>query len=389
MNPSARVAGINGAGGSDGWEILYQARRLRRQGVPVLDLTVGDHDWTTDTALIDVMAASARGGNTGYASVPGAPDLRAAIAARVQTHTGVPTAPENVVVTPGGQAALFAALMATLDPGDTALLLDPHYATYPGTVRSASGIPVVLPTRAEAGFQPEAPVLEAAPAAQALLINSPNNPSGAVYSAQTMAEIAAFAQTRDMWVISDEVYDGQVWEGTHLSARAVPGLAGRCLVVGSLSKSHAMTGWRLGWVVGPAEVIAMIADLATNTTYGVPGFIQDAALAALTEGDAIEAAVVETYRQRRAAVLAALSGQNTVGVVPAQGGMYVMLDIRDTGRSGTAFAQALFDQHRVAAMPGESFGAACAGHLRVALTRPADELVTAMETLVRFAKETS
>lgn len=389
MTPSARVAGINGAGGSDGWEILYQARRLLRQGVPVLDLTVGDHDWTTDAALIDAMTASARGGNTGYASVPGAPNLRKAIATRVQARTGVPTAPENIVVTPGGQAALFAALMATLDPGDTALLLDPHYATYPGTVRSASGVPVVLPTRSEVGFQAEASALQAAPAARALLINSPNNPSGAVYSHQTMAGIAKFAQARDLWVISDEVYDGQIWEGAHLSAWAVPGLAGRCLIVGSLSKSHAMTGWRLGWVVGPPKIIAMIADLATNTTYGVPGFIQDAALTALTDGQAIEAAVIETYRQRRAAVLAALADQKAVGVVPAQGGMYVILDIRGTGRSGVEFAQALFDQKRVAVMPGESFGAACAGHLRVALTRPADELVTAMETLVEFAKETS
>lgn len=389
MKPSDRVLGLNGPSGSDGWEILFQARALKDEGQPVIDLTIGDHDRTTPAPLIDAMTASARGGNTGYAAISGAPELREAIARRVQHRTGVSTTAANVMVTPGGQAALFAALMATLDPGDVALTLDPQYATYPGTVRAASGQPVALPTRAEAGFHPQAQDLSKAPPARALLINTPNNPTGAVYGPATLLTIADFATQRDLWLISDEVYDGQVWDGAHRSPRALPGMQDRTLVIGSLSKSHVMTGWRLGWIIGPPAIIERVSTLAISTTYGVAGFIQDAALEALTRGDAIEAEVTETYRSRRTAALETLAGQNDLAVVPAQGGMYVMLDIRRTGLSGRDFAQGLLDKHGVAVMPGESFGTATAGHLRIALTQPTDDLIPALTTLMAYAKDLS
>lgn len=387
MRPSDRIAGING-GGSDGWEVLYQARDLRRAGDQVLDLTIGDHDWTTPDVLIDAMTASARKGQTGYAPITGYDALRSAIAERVVTRTGVPTGLQNVIVVQGGQAGLFASMMATLDPGDRALVMDPYYATYPGTIRAASGIPEIVPTRAEAGFQPQAADLAAAAPAKSILINSPNNPSGSCYTPETMATLARFAIERDMWVISDEVYEGQVWNGTHLTARAIPGLRDRTLVIGSLSKSHVMTGWRLGWIVGPPDMISAFCDLATNTTYGVPGFIQDAALTALTEDHGIEDETAAKYRTRRRATFDVLAGQNSVQAAASDGGMYVMLDIRSTGLSGQSFAQALLAKHRVAVMPGESFGTACAGHVRVALTRPANELTQAITTISKFAEET-
>jgi len=373
--------------GSDGWEVYYRARDMRAAGQKITMLTIGDHDRTTPDPILDAMNRSARGGNTGYAAVPGSNSLRSAIAARVQARTGVATGPENILVTPGGQAALFASFMATLDPGNRALFIDPYYATFPGTIRAASGVPVPVKARPSHGFQPQCRDLEAAGEARALLINTPNNPTGVVYSSETVQGIADFVSGRGMWLISDEVYDTQVWDGTHISPRTLPGMTERTLVIGSLSKSFVMTGTRLGWVVGPPDIIGDMANLATCTTYGVPGFIQDAADWALREGREIEVEIAATYARRRKLALATLAGVNGVTPVPSQGAMYIMLDIRETGLTGRQFAEALLDAHGIAVMPGESFGAAAAGHLRVALTVADDQLVAALRTLCAFATE--
>ncbi len=163
-------------------------------------------------------------------------------------------------------------------------------------------------------------------------------------------------------------------------------MAEHCLVVGSLSKSHAMTGSRLGWVVGPGEVIERLGDLATTTTYGIPGFIQDAGIHALTAGDAIEAGIAARYRRRAQAALAAIGNAPGVRAVPPQGGMYLMLDIRETGLSGDEFATRLLEAERIAVMPGESFGQAASGHLRIALTVPEAELRDAFGRIADFAR---
>lgn len=386
MQISQRLRGLNGDG-DDGWGLFYRARRMKAAGVPVVELTIGEHDIRTDPSILAAMDASARGGHTGYAMVPGVDGLRDAVAARVQARTGVATSRDNVLITPGGQSALFAAHSAALDPGDRGLFLDPYYATYPGTIRGVGGVPVAVQTRAAAAFQPTRADLEAAPAARSLLMNTPNNPTGVVYAPETLSGIADFAHDRDLWLISDEVYDTQVWEGAHVSPRALPGMAARTLVVGSMSKSHAMTGSRVGWVVGPEAVIAGLIDLATCTTYGVPGFVQDAASFALQAGTALEQEVAAPFRRRRALVMDLLAGQNVVRAVPSGGAMYLMLDVRACGLSGEAFGTALLEQHHIAVMPGESFGAAAAGHIRLALTVNDDSLVTAVSRLLAFAKE--
>ncbi|SDC11060.1 Aminotransferase class I and II [Ruegeria marina] len=220
-----------------------------------------------------------------------------------------------------------------------------------------------------------------------LLVNSPNNPTGVVYSRETLEGIAHVCREHDLWLISDEVYDTQVWEGVHLSPRALPGMAERTLVIGSMSKSHAMTGSRCGWIVGPEEAIAHLVTLATHTTYGVPGFVQDAAVFALGEGREFEEEIAAPFRRRRDLAQRILAGQNAVRLSPAQGAMYLMLDIRATGLSGDAFANALLDAHHIAVMPGESFGRAASGHIRVAMTIGDDAFAHALRTLCHFATQ--
>ncbi len=385
MKLSHRITNLT-SGGSDGWEVFYRARRMKSEGIAVTELTIGEHDVRTDPSILAAMDASARGGHTGYAMVPGTALLRDTVAARVQTRTGVPTKRDNVLITSGGQAALFAAHMAACDAGDTALYLDPYYATYPGTIRGVGAIAKAVPTRAKNAFLPQpADIDSAAEGAVSLLINSPNNPTGVVYPRETLEGIAEVCRKRDLWLISDEVYDTQIWEGEHISPRALPGMTERTLVVGSMSKSHAMTGSRCGWIVGPEEIIEHLINLATHTTYGVPGFVQDAASYALSTGTDLEEAIAEPFRRRRALAMEILSRQNTVGLIPAGGAMYLMLNVRATGLSGDEFANALLDQHSIAVMPGESFGTSAAGHVRVAMTIQDDAFATALQTLCNFA----
>lgn len=386
---SERIRSVVPADG-DGWEIYYRAKAMIAAGQPVTMLTIGDHDLPPHPSLLDALETSLRAGNTGYTPVEGTRALRAAIAARVTARTAVPAGPEHIAVSSGGQAGLFAALVAVMDPGQSCVVLDPYYATYAQTVRAAGGraIPVACP--ADGGFQPDAAAVEAAlePDTAAILINTPNNPTGAVYTAEALGGLAALCRRRGLWLISDEVYDAQLWEGVHLSPRDLPGMADRTIVVNSASKALGLTGFRLGWTVSPERVAARLWDLAIATNYGLPGFVQDAVLAGLTEGNEAEAALVARYRSRREAALAALAeaGGSALRVSPPQGGMYLLLDIRATGLSGEAFAARLLEETGIAVMPGESFGMAAAGHLRVAMTVPEAVLVEALGRIARFAE---
>ena len=388
MQLSSRITGLLG-GGSDGWGVFLRARQMIADGTDVTELTIGEHDIRTAAPILQDMHRAALAGHTGYAAIPGTTDLRDAVAARLQERTGVPTTRDNVLITPGGQSALFAAHMATCNPGDTALYIDPYYATYPGTIRGVSALPHAVLASADDAFQPRPDAIAAAAkqtGATSLLVNSPNNPTGVVYSRETLEGIAQVCRDHNMWLISDEVYDTQVWEGEHLSPRALDGMADHTLVVGSMSKSHAMTGSRCGWIVGPVDAIEHLTNLATHTTYGVPGYIQDAALFALNQGVAFETEISAPFQRRRLLAQDILARQNAVSLVPAQGAMYVMLDIRSTGMTGENFAYALLEKHRIAVMPGESFGEAAAGHIRVAMTIEDTRFAQALATLCDFAE---
>ena len=373
---------------SDGWDVFYKARALKNQGNPIIELTIGEHDIRTHMDILATMGRSARGGHTGYAAVPGTEGLRAAVARRIEAQTGVPTSVESILITPGGQSALFAAHMAVLNPGDVALYCDPYYATYPGTLRGTGALDRAIPCDPAHDFQPRTADLEAAAkGARSLLVNSPNNPTGVVYDRATWQAIAKTCITHDLWLISDEVYDTQVWQGKHISPRSLPDMQERTLVIGSMSKSHAMTGSRIGWICGPVPVIEYLTNFATHTTYGVPGFIQDAAEFALSQGQELEDEVAAPFRRRRRIALDLLTQQNLVRAVPCLGAMYLMLDMRTTGLSGEAFAHALLDAHQIAVMPGESFGQAAAGHIRVAMTVADDQFSEALAVLLSFATE--
>ncbi len=372
------------------WEPHFRARRMKEAGEQVIDLTIGDHDIQTDPSILAAMADSAANGRTGYTVIPGITPLRKAIAERIQTRTGVSTGAENVVITSGGQGALIISHLAVLNANDRALFFDPYYPTYPGTITAAGGTPVPVVTRSAHQFWPDATLLDnAARGAKSILINSPNNPSGTVYPRDTISMIAETARKHDLWVVSDEVYDTQVWSGEHHSIRSLDGMLERTLVIGSMSKSFAMTGSRVGWLVAPAEVIEALGELITVVTFGVPEFIQEAALYALQRGQQFEEQIAAPFRRRLAVALDVLGNQQAVALVQPRGAMYLMIDIRATGLSGKEFALELLANENIAVMPGESFGSSAAGHVRVAMTVPADDLGDALRRLSSFAGKLS
>jgi arginine:pyruvate transaminase len=386
MQLSKRIQQIT-TDGSDGWEILYKSRAMIAKGQDVLELTIGEHDIRTDPTILAAMYQSALGGHTGYASVPGTPELRRAVAARIQERTGVPTSHKNVLITPGGQAGLFAAILCATDPGDGVVHLDPYYATYPTSIRAASCVPMPIKTGSENDFQPSAADLACCrDGSRAFLMNSPNNPTGTVYSTETMEAIAEYVQRNELTLISDEVYDTQIWSGAHVSPRALPNMAERTIVIGSMSKSHAMTGSRIGWVIAPEEAIENMIDLATNTTYGVAGFVQDAASFALSQGKVFEEEIAAPFKRRREIALNIVQGFPNIPMIAPRGGMYLILDVRKTGLSGIEFANRLLDERSIAVMPGESFGDSAAGHIRVAMTIADDRFGDALRGLCEFAE---
>ncbi|MEM8699120.1 MAG: aminotransferase class I/II-fold pyridoxal phosphate-dependent enzyme, partial [Pseudomonadota bacterium] len=239
MHPSTRIQSIVD-GADDGWGVFYRAREMKAAGQPVIMLSIGDHDIKTDVVILDAMKAAMDAGNLGYAAVEGSAGLREAIAQRITATRARGATADQIAVTPGGQSALYSAMVACLDPGESCVVLDPFYATYSQTVRAASARAIHVPCRAEDGFQPDPAAIEAAlaPDTKAILINTPNNPSGAVYTRARMEGLADLCLRCGLWLISDEVYDTQVWDGPFISAWDLQEIAEQCLLVGSMSKSH-------------------------------------------------------------------------------------------------------------------------------------------------------
>lgn len=373
--------------GKSGWEVHAEALMRRQADDDIIVLSVGDHDFHTPAETVEACVAAVREGRHHYTHLAGIPRLRAAMAHLSTRCSGVETPVEQVIAAPGGQAALYAAVQATLDPGSHAIVVAPYYATYPGTFRAAGAEFTVVEARAADGFQPDAAAIEAAvrPNTRAILINTPNNPTGAVYTRAALEGIADLCRRHDLWLLSDEVY-WTLGASEHLSPRALPGMGERTIVINSMSKSHGMTGWRIGWLTAPKQLVDLLTGFNLVSTYGLPDFISHAAAEAM-ENDYGVAEIAARYAGRRDIFLEAISGANHIQVRGSDGGMYIMLDISAIEPDDEAFAWALLDTEKISVMPGSSFGEAAAGHIRISLCKPEPVLQEAATRLLRFVSD--
>lgn len=387
MRFAPRVADYSGPG-SGGWSVQQEAAVLRDSGHDVIFLTIGDPDQPTPSPVIEATIAALRRGRTGYGSMIGHPELRAAIAARFASRTGRPCTSENVTVTTGAQGGLFCAMQCLVGPGDEVIVPEPVYATYQGVLAASGAEMVMVPLPAERGFHPDLDSIAGAvtPRTRVVWINSPHNPTGAVFTPDEIAGIAKICRRHDLWLVSDEVYEDLAFARPHLSPWSLPDMAERTIVVSSLSKSHSMPGFRLGWIIGPPALGRHLFVLLLSMTYGTPPFIQEGALAALSAELPEVAALRDDYRRRAGLMSGILAAASNCRPIPPEGGMFVLLDIRGTGMAAQQFASALLESEDVAVLPCDAFGPSAAGHLRISLTEPDARLAEAGRRIVRFAQ---
>ena len=375
--------------GARAWEIHARALAYRAQGRDVIVLSIGDPDFDTPREIVDAMIDKVRNGETRYGSIDGGPDLKAAIAAYRRRHTGQEVGPENISVTLGAQGGLYGAAMCVAQAGDEVIVPQPVYVTYESVVRATGATLVDVPLRAARNFHLDADDIEAAvtPATRAVMINTPHNPTGAAYGRADLIALAEVCGAHDLWLISDEVYSRTLFDGrAHVSPATLPGMAERTIVVDSLSKSHAMTGWRVGWTVGPEAFTRHMYNLGLALHYGPPTFIQSSIAAAFAEDFPEIDAMRARYEARRNRACEALAGNTRLRVIKPEGACFVMLDVRPSGLSSEDFSHRLLEEAGVSLLAGEGFGPAGAGFVRLSLTAPDADLAEAIFRINRFTQ---
>jgi arginine:pyruvate transaminase len=377
MRYSALTQRIAGEGAA-AWQIHDRALELREQGADVLLLSIGDPDFETPKPIVQAAIASLLAGDTHYPEVRGNRGLRNSIARQHRQRSGQPVDADHVIVFPGAQCAVYSVAQCLLDPCDEVIIAEPMYVTYEGVIGACAAKLVSVPVRSANGFRvdPADVAARITPKTRAILLNSPNNPSGASLSLPIWQALAALCIRHDLWLISDEVYSDLLYEGKHISPASLPGMAERTATINSLSKSHAMSGWRVGWVIGPKPMAEHLVNLSLSMLFGIPDFVQNAAQLALDQDLPEVACMREEYRQRRDLVCASLSLCPSLRPVRPDGGMFVMVDVRKTGLSAQHFAERLLEGYGVSVLAGEAFGPSAAGYIRIGLvvdqTRLAD-----------------
>ena len=371
-----RLDGLAGAK----WAVHALAREMAADGQDIIELTIGEPDVPTPAALIAAATAAMAAGRTGYSNGRGEPELTRALAARYTARRGRVIGADQVICLPGTQTTLFAVLTALLGPGDEVLVGDPMYATYAGLIAASGATMVPVPLRAEHGFRMQAKDVAAriTQRSRVLFLNSPHNPTGAVLARSDIAALAAIAVAQDLWILCDEVYEEMVFEGTiFASPLDDPALAERVIVASSISKSHAAPGFRSGWCVGPAEFCAKVLPLSETMLFGSQPFIADMTAVAVSAPSPVAAGMVERFQRRAGLIRDLLHGRAGLRVNTPEAGMFALVDISATGLSGEAFALSLLKVRQVAVMPGESFGQALAGWIRLSLTQSDARIVEA------------
>lgn len=374
--------------GSAGWAIADAAADASGRGEDVVSLCLGDTSFDTPDRILATAIASLRGGRTHYAPVPGTPELRANIAAAQTRFDGQAWQAEQVTVFGGAQNALFATLMAVAGAGDEVLYFEPWYATYEATIRAGGAIakPIKLSFESPSCKLSELAIIAAiTDRTRAIVLNSPNNPGGYVFGRSDLEVVARVAQQYNLWIISDEVYRSAVFDDEYSSITSFPDVLDRTIIINSLSKSHAMTGWRVGWALAPLAAAHHLQNLAQCMLFGSPTFIQDAAATALeAAGDEEMKYFSGELRRRRDIMCKALSAIQRLRFTRPRGGMFCFIDVSETGLSGSHFAEKLFRSDGLAVVPGTAFGPNMSDFIRISFSASEEIIENGMERLRRF-----
>lgn len=380
--------------------ISEKAAKLRAQGMDVLSLSAGEPDFDTPEHVKQAAVEAIRKGRTKYTASSGILPLRQAVAKKYHSEYGLSYDPSEVLVSTGCKHSIYNALHALLEPGDECLIPAPYWVSYPEMVKTTGAKPVILPTEESEGFKLRPETLRAAitPRTRALILCSPSNPTGLVYAEEELRAMAAVLGKSDLWVVSDEVYEKMVYGAArHVSIATLgPEMRGRTIVVNACSKTYAMTGWRMGFMVGPKEAIAGAAKIQSQSTSNPTSVSQYAALAALEGDQSCVGVMREEYARRREFVLRRLRAIPGVTCLEPWGAFYAFPNVsalygrRCRGReirTSADFGEALLEHAHVAVVPGGPFGSD--RHVRISYAASIEALGRALDRIERFVKELS
>ncbi len=374
----------------------YIARRFRAAGggltldtealrryEDVIDLSIGDTDFTTDRRVIEGAYRDALRGYTHYGDPKGDPELIDGICAAWEEDFQQAVRPEEVLVTTSSCMGMAQALLALLEPGDEVIVLAPYFADYRNQIELAGGRVVEVACREEDGYLPREAALRAAvtPRTRALIVNTPCNPTGAAYGADTLAMLARVAQEQDLLVLADEIYTRYLYDGAFIPMRTLPGMRERTVTLNSFSKNFLMTGWRVGYIIAHPELIGAFQRVNDGLTYVAPSVSQRAAIWALRLRQEIADEYISVYRRRVYAACDALQEMDYLTVTRPRGTFYLFPGIGKTGLEDGAFRQLALEEAHVLVSPGSAFGTAGRGHFRIACTVDDARLAQAMERL--------
>lgn len=372
----------------DLWQVHTEALARKSAGEDVIVMSVGDPDLPTIDPIIEHAVTSLYRGRTHYSPGMGELPLREKIAAIETEASGKPTSPDEVVVFPGATNAVYSVLSCLLDSDSQMIVTEPTYVGYQGIFESIGAEIISVPTIEDDGFRidVEAIVKAITPATRVLLLNTPGNPSGNVMSEAELSYLADITREKDIWLVCDEVYSMLSFDKPHISARRAAKNLDNILIIDGLSKSHAMTGWRLGWVVAKPHAIAPILDFTSATVFGCSQFIQDAAAFALENDAEYIASIKEEYRTRRDYALARIENLAGITCHCPDAGMFLMLDVSAIAQDGASFARHLLDEARVSVLPGIGFGKQTKDYVRFSLTHDVEILEEAFNRLEGYLK---
>jgi arginine:pyruvate transaminase len=370
------------------WAIHDRARERQNEGEDIILLSVGDPDFGTPPAITEAAIKSLRAGRTHYGGFAGGVEFRRVLAERHRQQTGQMIAPHQVVVCPGAQNGLYAAALCLVESGDEVIVPEPRYVTYESVVDASGATRVDVPLDVDRGFHvdPDKVAGAVTDRTRMILLNTPHNPTGMVMTREELEGVAEVALRHDLWVVCDEVYADLTFDVPHVSVCALPQIADRSVSIGSLSKSHAMQGWRLGWVIAPPDLAKHLVNLVKPMHYGLSPFLQDAAAVALSEEHPETEAMHREYRERRDLVCGRINAMPGLACSWPEGSMFLLVDVRGTGLDGEKFAWGLLDHGGVSLLPGTGFGASVTGHVRFSLTMPLEILEDACNRIARYAR---
>jgi len=375
--------------GTEGaFEVLARARRLEAEGKHVVHLEIGEPDFATPDNIIEAGISALQNGYTHYTPASGIMEVREAVAGFVTRMLKTDVDPLDVVLVPGSKNVLLFTLLACIEPGDEVILPDPGYPAYHSQVNFIGAIPKPVTLREETGFRLDLDELRAAitPKTRMIIINTPQNPTGGVLTEEDVKVVCDLVQEHDLLLVSDEIYSQLVYGFEHVSPLSQPGMRERTVLMDGLSKSYAMTGWRLAYAVAPRELARKLDTLMINSSSCAAGFTQMAAIEALSTEESEHAVhrMVRVFERRRDLVVDGLNAIPGVRCAKPQGAFYAFPNITGTGMDEHELADRLLNEAGVAVLPGTAFGAAGRGFIRLAYTQSEDELKKGLDRIAKF-----